>query len=112
MSLPAPSPVPSDASKASKLVYITGDLFSAPPGSILVHACNTKGAWGNGIAAAFKKRYPRAFGVYKEHCKESGASALGTCLRIQDVDGRGHEIACLFTSKAYGKRKDAPEEIL
>ncbi|KAI4522261.1 hypothetical protein K525DRAFT_176667, partial [Schizophyllum commune Loenen D] len=94
------------------LVYITGDIFSAPQGSILVHACNTKGAWGSGIAAAFKNRYPRAFEVYKEHCKESGASALGTCLRIPDVDGKGHEIACLFTSKAYGKRKDAPEEIL
>ncbi|KAL1733455.1 ADP-ribose 1''-phosphate phosphatase [Schizophyllum commune] len=110
--LPAPSPVPSDASNASTLVYTTGDIFSAPPGSILVHACNTKGAWGSGIAAAFKERFPRAFVVYQAYCKEYGASALGMCLLIPDVDGRGHEIACLFTSKAYGKRKDGPEEIL
>ncbi|KAI5830412.1 hypothetical protein K523DRAFT_302804 [Schizophyllum commune Tattone D] len=110
--LPAPSPVPSDASNASTLVYTTGDIFSASPGSILVHACNTKGAWGSGIAAAFKERFPRAFVVYQAYCKEYGASALGMCLLIPDVDGRGHEIACLFTSKAYGKRKDGPEEIL
>ncbi|KAL1672326.1 hypothetical protein EV122DRAFT_224883 [Schizophyllum commune] len=110
--LPAPSPVPSDASNASNLVYTTGDIFSAPLGSILVHACNTKGAWGSGIAAAFKERFPRAFVVYQAYSKEYGASALGMCLLLPDDDGRGHEIACLFTSKAYGKRKDGPEEIL
>ncbi|KAF8195532.1 hypothetical protein BJ912DRAFT_1056765 [Pholiota molesta] len=73
---------------APNLSYIAGDLFLAPPNSILVHACNTQGSWGAGIALAFK---------------------LGTCLLIP---GDVHDIACLFTSRAYGKRKDTPEEIL
>jgi ADP-ribose 1''-phosphate phosphatase len=39
----------------------------------------------------------------------------GTCLLIPPCEsdaGPKHWIACLFTSAAYGKKKDAPEEIL
>lgn len=93
----------------SKLVYITGDIFSAPEGTILVHACNTVGSWGAGIALAFRDRYPAQFQIYKAHCKEHGQSLVGTCLLIP---GDHHSIACLFTSRTYGKRKDKPEEIL
>ncbi|KIM43267.1 hypothetical protein M413DRAFT_444082 [Hebeloma cylindrosporum] len=74
-----------------KLSYITGDLFAAPANSILVHACNTKGSWGAGIALAFKEKYP-------SHCLL--------------IPGDTHDIACLFTSIAYGRRKDSPSEIL
>jgi ADP-ribose 1''-phosphate phosphatase len=28
------------------------------------------------------------------------------------IPGDKHDIACLFTSRAYGKRKDKPDEIL
>ncbi|TFK74743.1 hypothetical protein BDN72DRAFT_832811 [Pluteus cervinus] len=92
------------------IVEITGDLFSAPPdNSILVHACNTVGSWGAGIALAFRDRYPEQFEVYKAHCKLHGSSLVGTCLLIP---GDTHDIACLFTSKAYGKRKDSPDQIL
>ncbi|TRM62098.1 hypothetical protein BD626DRAFT_558280 [Schizophyllum amplum] len=97
---------------ASNVIHVSGDLFSAPRGAILVHACNTQGAWGSGIAAAFKKRYPEEFQVYRTCCKDRGASLLGTCLLIRGVNNSGHDIACLFTSRAYGKRKDSPEEIL
>lgn len=102
----------------NNLTYSSGDLFKAPPDSILVHACNTKGSWGGGIAVAFKAKYPEQFKVYNAHCLEQenklgaisgGSSILGTCLVIP---GPVHTIACLFTSKAYGKRKDKPEEIL
>ncbi|RDB14854.1 ADP-ribose 1''-phosphate phosphatase [Hypsizygus marmoreus] len=92
-----------------ELTYISGDLFSAPEDSILVHACNTLRSWGAGIALAFRDRYPTQFTLYKAHCKEHGQSLLGTCLLIP---GDKDHIACLFTSRAYGKRKDKPEEIL
>jgi ADP-ribose 1''-phosphate phosphatase len=93
----------------SFISYVSGDLFSAPAGSILVHACNTKGSWGAGIALAFKQRFPDAFKVYRAHCQENGDSLAGTCLII---DGGSHYIACLFTSRAYGRNKDSPEQIL
>jgi len=92
-----------------KLSYTTGDLFAAPANSILVHACNTKGSWGAGIALSFKARYPAQFEHYRAHCREYGDNLVGSCLLIP---GDTHDIACLFTSKAYGRRKDSPLEIL
>lgn len=92
-----------------KLSYITGDLFAAPANSILVHACNTKGSWGAGIALAFKEKYPSQFARYRAHCREYGDNLVGSCLLIP---GDTHDIACLFTSIAYGRRKDSPSEIL
>ncbi|TFK20614.1 hypothetical protein FA15DRAFT_646846 [Coprinopsis marcescibilis] len=89
--------------------YVTGDLFSAPEGSILVQACNTKGAWGAGIALAFRERFPEEFQTYKAYCNEHGDSLVGTCLLIP---GSRRSIACLFTSKAYGRNKDKPPQIL
>ncbi|TFK40733.1 ADP-ribose 1''-phosphate phosphatase [Crucibulum laeve] len=93
----------------SKLTYVKGDLFSAPDGSILVHSCNTLGSWGAGIALTFRETYPAQFEEYEAHCKSYGTELIGTCMSIP---GEKHDIACLFTSKAYGRRKDKPEEIL
>ncbi|KAJ7495837.1 hypothetical protein B0H11DRAFT_873557 [Mycena galericulata] len=93
----------------NKITHIKADIFAAPPNSILVHACNTRGSWGAGIAAAFQERYPSAFAKYKNTCKRDGAALLGTCLLIR---GETHDVACLFTSKDYGRRVDPPEEIL
>src|SRR5258707_7044701 len=93
----------------SKLTYITGDIFAAPPNTILVHACNTEGSWGAGIALAFRKRYPSQFTVYEDYCELNGRASVGKCLLIP---GETHDIACLFTSKKYGRGKDKPEEIL
>lgn len=81
----------------------------APPKTILVHACNTQGSWGAGIALAFKEIYPAQFEVYRAYCKEHGQALVGTCLLIP---GQTHDIACLFTSRAYGRRKDSPADIL
>ena len=81
----------------------------APPNTILVHACNTQGSWGAGIALSFKKKYPAQFKVYEAHCEEHGQALIGTCLLIP---GETHDIACLFTSRRYGRRKDNPEDIL
>jgi ADP-ribose 1''-phosphate phosphatase len=100
----------------SKLTYITSDLFQAPPGSILLHACNTLGSWGAGIALSFRHNHPSAFHTYQNHCKQAkdeGTDLVGTCLLIRGSgEERGHDVACLFTSRGYGRRKDTPGEIL
>ncbi|KAH0158321.1 hypothetical protein KCU67_g7558, partial [Aureobasidium melanogenum] len=60
-----------------------GDLFDAPPNTLLLHACNCVGSWGAGIALAFKKRYPKHFAVYEAYCKsKTPNSILSTCLLI------------------------------
>jgi ADP-ribose 1''-phosphate phosphatase len=105
----------------SKVIVHIGDLFAnAPTGSILVHACNTQGAWGGGIATAFKERFPQAYEVYHTTCKENGDLLLRRALLIdpQEEDtkanggGKGYAIACLFTSRKFGKRKDSKNVIL
>ncbi|CAD6575083.1 MAG: ADP-ribose 1''-phosphate phosphatase [Alectoria sarmentosa] len=108
-----------------------GDIFAAPPKSILIHACNARGAWGSGVAVAFKQKYPYAFRKYNAHClspptgsklsvKQHQANIVGTTLLIpppsvtnqRQASKTPHYIACLFTSLDYGKRVSPPEEIL
>ena len=97
----------------SKITYIVGDLFLSPGNTILVHACNTQGSWGAGIASAFRSKYPVQFQSYKRHCNErDSAQLIGTCLLLPGNSEEEHDIACLFTSRAYGKRKDKPDVIL
>ena len=93
----------------SRLVYVEGDLFTAPDHSILVHACNTLGSWGSGIALTFRQNYPAQFAQYQAHCLSHCQTLVVTCFLIP---GDKHDIACLFTSRAYGKYKDKPAEIL
>jgi ADP-ribose 1''-phosphate phosphatase len=93
----------------SNIVTIKGSLFSAPKGSIIIHACNTKGMWGSGIAKAFAQLFPDARNIYAKTCQEKGASLLGTCLIIPSRD---YYIGCLFTSKNYGQYVDKPDKIL
>ncbi|KAF3891950.1 hypothetical protein GY631_4499 [Trichophyton interdigitale] len=38
------------------ITEIEGDLFLAPEGAALIHACNCQGSWGKGIALEFKNR--------------------------------------------------------
>lgn len=93
----------------SKITTIKGNLFDAPKGSIIIHACNTKGVWGSGIAKEFAKRFPKAKDTYAQYCKDYGASLIGTCLLITEGD---YTIGCLFTSKNYGKHVSKPAKIL
>lgn len=97
----------------------TGDLFASPPSTLLIHACNSQGTWGAGIAAAFKSRYPLAFARYNSYCqsqKRLKTDLSGTALLIPPLDqgkGKGnHFIGCLFTSRGKGWTKDSPERIL
>ncbi|EUC43966.1 hypothetical protein COCMIDRAFT_49250, partial [Bipolaris oryzae ATCC 44560] len=114
-----PPTLPATASTTLSLTDHTGSLFTAPPSTLLLHACNTQGSWGSGIALAFKKQYPNAYTIYhafctKEHSIKTGNPVpAGTTLLIPPVDGdKGHWIGCLFTSRRYGKGKDKAEEIL
>lgn len=88
---------------------VKGNLFDAPYGSILAHACNCKGTWGAGVAAEFAKRFPRSRAMYQKICENEGSSLLGTCLLLEE---NGYYIACLFTSRGYGAHVDSPEQIL
>lgn len=104
-----------------QLTYHKGDIFAAPRDSLLIHACNTQGSWGSGIAAAFRTRYPAAYKVYHEYCTKTHHPVkdpipTGTCLLIppcETSNGKSrHWIGCLFTSAKYGKAKDKPHDIL
>ncbi len=88
---------------------IKADLFTAPKGSILIHACNCRGVWGSGIAKEFAKRFPNAYNVYRAKCVTEGNTLLGKCLLIPSG---GYTVACLFTSKNYGQFVDSPAKIL
>lgn len=87
------------------ITTIKASLFDAPKGAIIIHACNTKGVWGSGIAAEFAKRFPAAERIYKEHCAKYEDNNLGKSLLIPTQD---HMIGCLFTSNF----KNSPDEIV
>lgn len=94
----------------SNITYVKGDLFHAPKGSILIHACNTKGVWGGGIAKKFASLFPNSYTAYQAWCYEKGDSLIGQCFIIRN--DRGYDIACLFTSKNFGMNVDSSEDIL
>jgi ADP-ribose 1''-phosphate phosphatase len=80
-----------------------GDLFQgAPDTALLVHACNSRGIWGRGVATEFKKRFPKAYKDYANWCSEE--NRLGKSL----ITGR---VGCLVTSRNYGCYCDPPHLI-
>ncbi|KAF2083467.1 hypothetical protein K490DRAFT_51567 [Saccharata proteae CBS 121410] len=93
-----------------------GDIFDAPENSVLIHACNSLGEWGAGIASAFQRRYPNAYKEHIKHCKgfEDGIAPTGTAQLIPPANGDSprHYIGCLFTSVRFGNSRDAPGTIL
>lgn len=93
----------------SNVITIKGDLFDAPVGSIICHACNCKGVWGSGIAAAFAKKFPDARNIYSQVCQQKGSSLLGSALLIPTSK---FTIGCLFTSKSFGGNVDDEQSIL
>lgn len=130
---PAPAPAQALAAPVTtpssriRITDRTGDLFDAPASTLLIHACNSVGSWGGGIALAFRNLYPAEFKVYRAHCaKHTPRQLVGTALLIPPQSppnqgkgngnsngrGRGHYIGCLFTSRGYGSARDPPERIL
>lgn len=86
------------------------DLFDAPKGSILVHACNAQGVWGSGIASEFKKRFPQSFEIYKDHCRYHDEPMMFPALITPEENE--YRIGCLLTSNNYSSRVDEPWKIL
>jgi ADP-ribose 1''-phosphate phosphatase len=82
-----------DAStKTLQLTYHTGDMFdSAPPNCLLIHACNTQGHWGAGIAKTFKTLYPKAYLAHHKFCAKehdkTNPVPTGTAQLLAPVDG-------------------------
>ena len=77
--------------------------------SVLVHACNSRGVWGAGIAYQFKKRFPEAYRMYSHWCKVHHYNVVGKCLVVAD---HGCVIGNLITSHGYGIYKDNEDKIL
>lgn len=107
-----------------RVVNKVGDIFDAPPNTVIIHACNCLGHWGAGIAAAFKTRYPQAYKQHAAYCKSPGkqpAELLATAQLIppceiaygkDGVTDVPHYVACLFTSKRFGRKRDKPAQII
>jgi len=104
--------------KTISLTYHVGDMFEdAPKNCLLIHACNTQGHWGAGIAKAFKQKYPKAYSTHnkfcaKEHSKTQPVPTGSAQLLAPVDDDSQHWIGCLFTSAKYGKAKDKPDVIV
>lgn len=76
----------SDDSEDLQIVECTGDIFDAPPNTLIMHACNCDGSWGAGIAAAFKDRYPKAYMQYVYNCEEYDHKLFDHAQLIPPVD--------------------------
>ncbi|KAK3944534.1 hypothetical protein QBC46DRAFT_279844 [Diplogelasinospora grovesii] len=115
---PSPAIVNPNPKRTLRVVEKAGDLFDAPPNTVLIHACNTQGSWGGGIALAFKQRYREAYKMYRMYCQASGTFAsrdgdlVGKARLIAADNGTQHWIGCLFTSKRHGRARDSPGAIL
>lgn len=91
----------------SGLVIKKMDLFDAPKGSVLVHACNAKGVWGSGIAVGFRENFPQAHKEYVTYCRRFGL--VGTAPVFED---KGYHIGCLITSSGFAGTLDEKDIII
>ena len=92
----------------------TMSLFDAPGESIIVHACNSMGVWGSGIAKPFKEKYPHSYLDYNKFCSTQN-QCRGTACGRSDLssfhDSENHWVGWIVTSHNYGQYKDSPELI-
>jgi ADP-ribose 1''-phosphate phosphatase len=96
------------------VTHKTMSLFNAPNESVIVHACNSQGVWGSGIAKPFKERYPHSYVDYNRFClcanQERGtACGLGSLSTFHESEQ--HWVGWIVTSHNYGNLKDSPEQI-
>jgi ADP-ribose 1''-phosphate phosphatase len=89
-------------------------LFDAPRESVIIHACNSQGVWGSGIAKPFKEKYLQSFLDYKMFC-ESANMQRGTAVGLAGLssfpESEAHWVGWIVTSHDYGPKKDGVEEI-
>lgn len=89
-------------------------LFDAPKDSVIIHACNSQGVWGSGIAKPFKEKYPQSFQDYNKFClmaNEERGTACGRAQLSSYPDSESHWVGWIVTSHDYGPKKDSPEQI-
>jgi ADP-ribose 1''-phosphate phosphatase len=89
----------------------TGNVFSAPPGSILIHSCNAQGVWGAGVALQMKNRYWEAFQDFKKWLRHVTCALTGYT-RLLDRHFSSHSVASMVVSNGRGSSVDSPEIIL
>jgi len=101
-----------------KIKHRKGSLFEARSkgGSsadlVLVHAVNSVGVWGAGIAAEFRGRFPWAYNQYKRDCITQGMVGRFEGYIATDAAGDHPIIGCLFTSGGFGSQLDPMLTIL
>lgn len=89
-------------------------LFDAPKESIIVHACNSQGMWGSGIAKPFAQNYPHSYVDYKNFCNrwnQERETACGMAGFSEFHESENHWVGWIVTSHNYGPLKDSPEVI-
>lgn len=101
-----------------QVVENNGDLFhKAPENSIMVHACNCRGIWGAGIARKMRDRYPEVYKAHQAYVRRRpttellGNQLLGTAT-VDAIQWEKRFVGCLFASRDYGTRVDAPSDVL
>ena len=90
------------------ITYSKGNLFHAPRGVYLAHACNCRGKWGAGVAHEFRNRFPNSYKEYQRYCR-LGAKPGDIFICSEES---GYQVICLFTSESYGSSVDAADSIL
>lgn len=96
------------------VTYQSTSLFDVPKGEIIVHACNSQGVWGSGIAKAFREHYPHSFIEYEQFCKglnKERGTACGCASLSQAHIDESHWVGWIVTSHNYASLKDVPELI-
>jgi ADP-ribose 1''-phosphate phosphatase len=92
-----------------KLTFSKGDMLQKMDRKyIYVHACNSKGVWGRGIALQFKKKFPVAYLKYRDFCLNKNTKVGDSVI----VEENGFKIGCLLTSVGYGEYTSSPKEII
>ena len=89
-------------------------LFDAPADSVIVHACNSQGMWGSGIAKPFSLNYPHSYKDYQNFCAQwnhERGSACGLADLSNYHSSEPHWVGWIVTSHNYGPLKDTPELI-
>lgn len=75
----------------AKIHYIIGDatlpIETEAENRLIVHCCNTLGAWGAGFVVPLGRRYPKAKEGYKKFIEENkGKSILGEVNEVKVAD--------------------------
>lgn len=96
------------------ITHKTMSLFDAPQESVIVHACNSQGVWGSGIAKPFKEKYPHSFTDYNRFCllaNEERGTACGRAGLSSFHESEPHWVGWIVTSHNYASQKDPVELI-